>query len=132
MTRSRLGAIGLLAGVLLIGTLLGGAAGTFTERRDCVRKHSHGPRLGYVERLTRDLELTPAQRDSVAGLLDRHRPVMDSLWSMVRPQFDTERENIRREIRALLTPEQLTKYNALVERQNQRRAEQERRGNEKR
>jgi hypothetical protein len=86
-----------------------------------------------VDRLDQEVSLRPAQRDSVSAILDRHKPVMDSLWSIVGPQFDSERESIRREIRALLNPQQVERYNAMTQRQDVRRAEQrERSRNEKR
>ncbi|MGH7562597.1 MAG: hypothetical protein ACRENB_16435 [Gemmatimonadales bacterium] len=131
MTRSRLGAGALLAATLLLGLVIGGTASTFADRRQHERR-GHGERMGYVERLARDVELNPAQQDSVRALLERHRPVMDSLWDVVRPMFDSEREKIRNEIRALLTPQQLEKYNARIHRQDSRRNGPDRSRNEKR
>lgn len=132
MTRSRLAAVVLLLVTFVLGGFFGGAVSTYAERRNFAKRHNHKERPSYVERLSQEVELRPGQRDSVSAILDRHRPVMDSLWAQVRPQFDSERENIRREIRALLSADQLARYNAMIQRQDSRRAEQERSRNEKR
>ena len=83
-TRSRVGALGLLAGVLVIGTLLGGAAGTFNERRDCEKKHKNGPRMGYVERITRDLELSPEELELVASVVHESLAEFDYFQMVTR------------------------------------------------
>jgi hypothetical protein len=132
MTRSRLGAGLLLLATFLLGGFFGGAVSTYAERRDFAKRHGNKERPTYVDRLDQEVSLRPPQRDSISAILDRHRPVMDSLWAIVGPQFDSERESIRREIRAVLGPEQLERYNAMTQRQDSRRLERERSRNEKR
>ncbi len=66
-------------------------------------------------------------------MLDRHQPAMDSLWQVIRPQFESERQTIRTEISALLTPAQQARYVTMMQRQDSlRKAEAERRGNGRR
>jgi len=77
----------------------------------------HGPDA-YLDRLTRDLALTPAQRESVSAVLARHRPEMDSLMRATRPRIETLRATIRSEIRTHLTPEQRQRYDELRQRQH--------------
>jgi len=132
MTRSRLAAGLLLLATFVLGGFFGGAVSTYAERRDFAKRHGHQERPTYVDRLDQEVSLRPLQRDSISAILDRHRPVMDSLWAIVGPQFDSERESIRREIRALLSPEQVERYNAMTQRQDNRRLERERSRNEKR
>jgi hypothetical protein len=132
MTRTRLAAGLLLLATFVLGGFFGGAVSTYAERRDFAKRHGHRERPTYVDRLDQEISLSSPQRDSISLILDRHRPVMDSLWAIVGPQFDSERESIRREIRALLSPEQLDKYNAMIQRQDTRRLERERSRNEKR
>jgi Spy/CpxP family protein refolding chaperone len=133
MTRSRLGASALLAAVFVLGILVGGAATTLADRQ----AHKGRPqaragdgRSGYLDRLTRELDLTAAQRDSVEAVLDRHQPAMDSIWRELRrsPEIAVEREAMRRDIRALLTPDQLEKYAAMLQRQETRRQNGDRPG----
>jgi hypothetical protein len=132
MTRSRIAAGLLLLATFVLGGFFGGAVSTYAERRDFAKRHGNKERPTYVDRLDQEVSLRPPQRDSISAILDRHRPVMDSLWAIVGPQFDSERESIRREIRAVLSPEQLERYNAMTQRQDSRRLERERSRNEKR
>jgi heavy-metal resistance protein len=124
--RPRLAPLALLVATFVLGGLVGGAVTTMADR-PAHRKH---PRPSFVERLTADLTLTDSQGDSIQAVLDRHQPAMDSLWQKMRPQFEAERQTIRSEITALLTPEQQIKYAALIQRQDSlRRAGQDRNRN---
>ena len=120
MTRSRTGAALLLIATFVLGGLVGGAATTLADRGRRAKRPS------YVERLTADLALSAAQRDSIQTLLDRHQPAMDSLWEQIRPQFQSERQAIRNAISALLTPDQQAKYASLQRQDSLRRVERER------
>lgn len=125
MTRSRLGAVVLLLAAFLLGGLVGGAATSMADRRS----HQHRdrpPRPSYVDRLGTELGLSEAQKDSVRAVLERHQPAMDSLWQLIRPQFQSERQLIRNEISALLSPEQQAKYAQLQRQDSLRRAEMDR------
>ena len=133
MTRQRLGATLLLAASFVLGGLVGGAATSVADRSGRGPGHGDRRRPSFIEHLTADLDLTAAQRESVQAVLDRHQPAMDSLWQLIRPQFESERQGIRREISALLSPRQQAKYGAMIQRQDSlRKAEADRRGNGRR
>jgi len=120
----------LLLGAFVLGGLAGGAATLVVDHQTHKRVHADRRGPSFVERLTKDLGLSDAQGDSIQIVLDRHQPAMDSLWQKMRPQFEAERQAIRTEITALLTPEQQAKYAALVQRQDSlRRAGQDRNRN---
>ena len=113
MTKSRLAASGLLALVFALGALVGGAATMLADRS------RHGPdrfgeRPAFTQYLKDELDLTADQEQKVTAVMDRHQPAMESIWGLVRPQFEAERETVRQEIRQLLLPEQLKKYETLV------------------
>lgn len=132
MTRSRLGAVGLLIASFVLGGLVGGAATSMADRRTHSGRDGRPPRPNFVERLATDLGLSDAQKDSVQAVLDRHQPAMDSLWESIRPQFQSERQAIRSQINALLTSEQQAKYAALQRQDSLRRAEGDRSRNGRR
>jgi len=111
--RSRVGPLLLLVATFVLGAFVGGAATTFAERRNHAK---HDRRPSFVDRLTKDLDLTATQRDSIQVVFDRHQPAMDSLWQRMRPEFESERQAIRNDINALLTSEQRAKYAALIQR----------------
>jgi Spy/CpxP family protein refolding chaperone len=133
MSRQRLVATLLLAASFVLGGLVGGAATSFADRRGHGGGHGDRRRPSFIEHLTEELQLTAAERDSVQAVLDRHQPAMDSLWQAIRPQFESERQAIRTEISALLTPAQQARYVTMMQRQDSlRKAEAERRGNGRR
>jgi|GEM_PF-1392325 len=120
MTKSRWVATGLLSLAFALGGLVGGTATMLAD------KDSRPPRPGktnraafkaqmrldYIERLRTDVGLSPADEQAVNEVLDRHDPIMDSLWRSVRTQFDAEREAVRRDIRVRLSADQQRKYDA--------------------
>ena len=121
--RSRLGAVALLGAAMAFGALVGGIAVSAAEHRGTgPGNHNHG-RDGYVARLTEELTLDSEQQESVRAVLNRHKPVMDSMWQEVRPRFDSVRTIIRGEIRSLLSPEQQGKYQQLIERREREQRE---------
>lgn len=117
VNRSKLAAVGLLAAVFLAGGLAGWGGRDAAGRDD--GRGSRGRRRGpdaMVEYLQRELKLSDAQRDSVRAIFARHRPETDSLWARVRPRFDSIKTRMRAEINAVLTPEQRTLHQQLIER----------------
>ena len=76
-----------------------------------------------VAYLSRELDLSDAQRDSVRAIFARHRPETDSLWARVRPRFDSIKARMRTEINAVLTPEQRARHEQLIEQAEHHRKE---------
>jgi Spy/CpxP family protein refolding chaperone len=120
----------LLLATFVGGALAGGAAVAVAERGDVrLRKsHRHHDSDDHIEFMTRRLELTPAQRDSVQAILGRYKPKMDSIWRQLGPRFETIKDSISNDIRRQLTPEQQTRYTRMIERFEQERRDDERRG----
>jgi Spy/CpxP family protein refolding chaperone len=122
MNRPKLAAVGLLAAVFAAGGLAG-----WGGREAAARDEDRGPRRrgpdAMVAYLSRELDLSDAQRDSVRAIFARHRPETDALWAQVRPRFDSIKARMRAEIDAQLTPEQRARHRQLIE-----KAEHHRRG----
>jgi len=122
LNRSKLAAVGLLAAVFVAGGLAGWGGREATERDE------RGPRRGpdaMVAYLSRELDLSPVQRDSVRAIFTRHRPETDALWAQVRPRFDSIKARMRTEIDAQLTPEQRTRHQQLIDEAEHHRRERE-------
>ncbi|PYP60598.1 MAG: hypothetical protein DMD40_00220 [Gemmatimonadetes bacterium] len=122
LNRSKLAAVGLLAAVFVAGGLAGWGGREAAERDD------RGPRRGpdaLVKYLSRELDLSSAQRDSVRAIIARHRPETDSLWARVRPRFDSIKARMRTEIDAQLTPEQRARHQQLIDQAEHHRKERE-------
>ena len=78
--------------------------------------------------MRRDLSLTEDQTKSVGTILDETRNEYRSLRAELRPRFEEPRQKARTKIRALLTPEQQQKFDAMVAQQDaQRDGEQKKR-----
>ena len=125
LNRSKLAAVTLLAAVFLAGGLAGWGGRAVAERGD----HGEGPRRrgpdAVVAYLSKELDLTPVQRDSVRAIITRHRPETDSLWAQVRPRFDAIKARMRSEIDAVLTPEQRARHQQLIDKAEHHRKERE-------
>src|SRR2546425_9969111 len=122
LNRSKLAAVGLLAAVFVAGGLAGWGG------RESAERVGRGPGRGpdaVVACLSRKLDLSPAQRDSVRAIFARHRPETDSLWARVRPRFDSIKARMRSEIGAQLTPEQRTRHQQLIDEAEHHRRERE-------
>lgn len=101
-------------GLLLLAGLFGGVAGSAITAAAMGRGpgpggHRHGSDW-YVELLQRELDLTPAQRDSVEAVLDRYAAPMEAVWTDMETRIDSLRIAIRRDVQAQLTPEQQARY----------------------
>ena len=109
MMASRGRAAALLAAVFIAGCLVGAGAFALSRGMFGTSHRRHGPD-DFIERLSHDLTLTTAQRDSVRAILTRRRAGMDSLWREVGPRFETLQSSVRSDIRAQLTPDQQRKF----------------------
>jgi hypothetical protein len=78
-----------------------------------------------VAYLGRELELTPAQRDSVKTIFARHRPETEALWAQVRPRFDSIKARVRAEIDTQLTQAQRERHQRLIDKAEHHRRERE-------
>jgi hypothetical protein len=127
LNRSKLAAVGLLAAVFLAGGLAGWGGHEAAEREGPGGRRG-GERRGpeaMVAYLSRELDLSGAQRDSVRAIFARHRPETDSLWARVRPRFDSIKTKMRTEIDAVLTPEQRAKHQKLIDQAEHHRKERD-------
>jgi Spy/CpxP family protein refolding chaperone len=98
--------LGSVTGAAITGFYHAMAHNTHTESRDRMAK------------LRRDLNLTDEQMKSVSTILDDTRNEYKQLRTELKPRFDEPRQKARSKIRALLTPEQQQKFDAMVAQQD--------------
>ena len=77
------------------------------------------------EKMRSELNLTDQQTTSVRAILDETRNEYRALRTELRPRFEEPRMKARARIRALLTPEQQQKFDALVAQQDAQRDEEQ-------
>ena len=70
------------------------------------------------EKMRSELDLTDQQTTSVRTILDETRNEYRALRTELRPRFEEPRTKARTRIRALLTPEQQKKFDAMVAQQD--------------
>jgi len=62
------------------------------------------------------LGLTPGQRDSLAAILERHRRVFEAERREAERRMGPQRDSLREEVRAILTPEQQARFDRIARR----------------
>lgn len=73
-------------------------------------------RMDFVQRLTRDLELTPEQASAIDQIMKDSQQRMRELWEPVAPKAQEEMNRSRSEVDAILTEEQRTRMEELFKR----------------
>jgi Spy/CpxP family protein refolding chaperone len=117
-----------LAGVFLAGALFGVVAhSVYSQRATAAAANpptSKDLHARYLKRLDSRLSLTPAQREKIGPILDGSGDRVRDLRDRMEPEFEAIRHSQRQEIMSLLTPDQQTEYQKLIEEQRRRREEQ--------
>jgi hypothetical protein len=67
-----------------------------------------------VGRLTSELQLDAAQRDQVRKILDDRRDRLEAVHREARERFDKEQRDLHAAIRAVLRPDQQTKFDTFL------------------
>jgi Spy/CpxP family protein refolding chaperone len=118
MKKERLRSVALL----VLAFALGGVAGAFGMRAHVFRGFAdrmHGPpgraRMEFrLEAMSRELDLTKDQRDQVKKVLEGHEQERRATFDRCAPEQRLLMDKVDSEIRALLTPEQQTKHDAMI------------------
>jgi hypothetical protein len=113
-----------LAAMFLLGAVLvGGALGFTIDRvvgdRLLPRAEAATPPAprNALDEFSAEIGLTPEQRAAVDSIMDERHRIIDSIMAPVRPQITAARESARRQIRARLAPEQETRFDTYIKRQ---------------
>jgi protein CpxP len=86
----------------------------------------HHKRGNPVEHLTRALDLTPEQQAKIQPIFDQAKPQMKAARQEAKQKVQAIRENIRSQVRPILTPAQQQKWDALQKaREDMRKAREE-------
>jgi len=103
-----------LAMMFLLGAVLVGGALGFTADRVWMRDaRCSDPRASRALLYDR-LGLNTMQRAAWDSVLDDRHRQFDSLFKPIKPQMDSIRERGRAQVRALLTPTQLERFEAIL------------------
>ena len=75
--------------------------------------------------MRRELSLTDEQTTAVRAIIDETRNEYRALRAELRPRFEEPRQKARTRIRALLTPDQQKKFDAMVAQQDAQHDEEQ-------
>ena len=117
--RSKLLAALFLVGALLVGGALGFTADRVVGDRLLPRAEAAEPPAprNALDDFAQEIGLTTAQRAAVDSIMDERHRIIDSIMKPVRPQISAAREAARKQIRQRLTPDQETRFDAYIQRQ---------------
>lgn len=76
----------------------------------------------FVQKLNEQLDLTSGQSNRIQQIIAQGQQNTRNLWKIVAPQFQVVWRDTRQQIRDVLTPEQLKKYEQLMRQHPFRRA----------
>jgi Spy/CpxP family protein refolding chaperone len=108
----------VLVVVFVLGSVTGAAITGFYH---AMADNTHSAPRDRMEKIRRDLNLTDEQMKSVSAILDETRNEYKQLKTELKPRFDEPRQKARTRIRALLSPEQQQKFDAMVAQQDAER-----------
>ena len=110
----------VLVAVFILGSITGAAlTGLYRSRASGDRPETRERAMNErFEKMRRELNLTDQQTTAVRTILDETRNEYRTLRAELRPRFDEPRQKARIRIRALLTPEQQQKFDAMVAQQD--------------
>jgi hypothetical protein len=117
----------ILAVVFVLG-ILAGVGGTLVVT-PWIHRHEqhHDPRQDrqrFVQHMQKMLDMTPQQTTQFSAILQETTDRWDALHHQVEPQFEAIRQQQRDKVRAILTPQQVQKFNDFVARFDAHRREE--------
>jgi hypothetical protein len=119
-------AAALVICVFLTGAVVGGLAiHVFGERMWSTRASSANTPVtkdDFLQQLGQQLNLTPAQRSQIEGIMDQTISDYHRILVPVSPELEQARQEGRQHIRGVLTPEQLPKFEGFIRRLDEQRA----------
>jgi Spy/CpxP family protein refolding chaperone len=105
--------------VFVLGSVTGAAlTGLYRSRAGGGAEARERAMHDRFEKMRSELSLTDQQTTSVRTILDETRNEYRALRTELRPRFEEPRMKARTRIRALLTPEQQKKFDAMVAQQD--------------
>ena len=115
--------------VFMLGCATGAALDVLYHARlraDRAEGRGHDMKARF-DAMRRDLSLTDEQATAIRAILDETRNEYRALRTELRPRFEEPRQKARARIRALLTPAQQQKFDAVVAQQDSQRDEADQR-----
>jgi Spy/CpxP family protein refolding chaperone len=104
----------VLVAVFALGAVTGVALTSLYRSRTGGSEAREKAARERFEKMRTELSLTDQQTQSVRAILDETRNEYRALRTELKPRFEEPRQKARARIRALLTPEQQQKFDAMI------------------
>jgi len=107
--------------ILACGAAIGGVGAAVALQQDhdrSPRRSGRGPE-GLLQKMQEEYKLTDAQAQQLDTVLREHWERLSAIRAEVQPRVDAEFEALRREVEAVLTPEQAAQWREEFERKRQ-------------
>jgi len=123
MIRASHGRAAVLLMLMFAAGLAVGLAGERYALHRSAGEDSEESRRGRstIERFADDLGITPEQQALIDPILVETREHMSAVFDRVRPEWDAVVDSARSRIESVLSPDQVERYRALLEEQEQER-----------
>jgi len=115
----------VLVGVFVLGAITGAALSGLYRSRASGSETRDKAMHERFENMRRELSLTDEQTTAVRAIIDETRNEYRALRAELRPRFEEPRQKARTRIRALLTPDQQKKFDAMVAQQDAQHDEEQ-------
>ncbi len=106
--------------LFLIGGSFGFIGGFYYHKYKIHRRWTKmmktSPKTMQLDTFTKELKLTPEQRQSVDAILEKQFNGFKTIWEETKPRYDAIGDSSRVAITNLLTSEQKIKYDSLIAR----------------
>jgi len=109
-------AVLLVAMVFVLGLVLGGLSTHLAANRFGKDRSARKDSARLVQELTQELNLTPDQQQQLGRILEETKGQYQAIYEQYRSQREQARQQGREKIRAILTAEQLPKFEARLQR----------------
>lgn len=120
-TKARGEAAALVAVVFLLGALLGFVGNHLWGERVWGMRDTTPPPNHLSVELTQDLQLTADQQKQLNGIIADTQAKWRALYNPLEPQRAEIRQQSHEQMRKILTPEQLPKFDAFMRRLDEQR-----------
>jgi hypothetical protein len=110
--RMRLLGFALVAVIFIVGGLAGAAVDRVLTGETPLREAPRAQEQGHV---IDEVPMTPDQRATIDGILDRRSERMKAAWAEISPRLEAITDSARLEIMEVLTPEQRADYERRLE-----------------
>jgi Spy/CpxP family protein refolding chaperone len=101
------------------------------EKNGHVRTRGGNPPDHIVKKMTDRLNLTQEQQEKIKAILgetfEQYKAIREEIDPKIRPRFEAARQQGRERVRAVLTPEQLPKFEEMVQEQDRQRDDERKR-----